>query len=127
VVTPASFAYTKGKGVTYDRLSNRSFLAITQSYSDQQIIEGLRSGGAAEDRSLRYVYQQHRERIVQFVVSKNGSEAEGKDIFQEGLLVLYKQIKQDKFRGESALGTYIFSICKYLWFHKLKKGLSQKS
>jgi RNA polymerase sigma factor (sigma-70 family) len=59
--------------------------------------------------------------VLRFIMDNSGSEAEGKDIFQEGLLVLYKQIRQGKFRGESQLRTYLFSICKYLWFQKLKK------
>lgn len=96
-------------------------MAVDQHISDREIIAGLQQGGRPERQCLKQLYQTHQKAIVSFIMDNSGSEAEGKDIFQEGLLVLYKQIRKGKFRGESQLSTYLFSICKYLWFQKLKK------
>jgi RNA polymerase sigma factor (sigma-70 family) len=96
-------------------------VAVEQNISDREIIAGLQQGGRRERQCLKQLYQAHQRPVLQFIMNNSGSEAEGKDIFQEGLLVLYKQIREGKFRGESQLRTYLFSICKYLWFQKLKK------
>ncbi len=96
-------------------------MAIDHHFSDQEIIAGLRQGGRAERQCLKQLYRVHQQRVLRFIIENTGSEAEGKDIFQEGVLVFYKQVRAEKFRGESQLGTYLFSICKYLWFQKLKK------
>ncbi len=90
-------------------------------YTDQQIVAGLLAGGRGEHSLLKQLYQVHQSTVFRFVQEQQGSKAEAKDIFQEGILVLYKQVRAGKFRGESSLGTYLFSICKYLWFQKLKK------
>ena len=90
-------------------------------HSDQQIIAGLRAGGQVEHSFLKQLYQDHQATVFRFIQEQQGSLAEAKDIFQEGILVLYKQVRAGKFRGESSLGTYLTSICKYLWFQKRKK------
>ena len=89
--------------------------------ADEQVLAGLRNGQAQEDFYLKYLYQEHLPKVLQFVLTHNGSEADGKDVFQDGMVVFYKNVKAGKFRGESAIGTYIFAICKFLWFKKSKK------
>lgn len=121
MVTFFLFVSTHRKSVTYDKLDKSQSVAVDHHISDREIIAGLQQGGQCERQCLKFLYQVHQTSVLRFVIDNSGSEAEGKDIFQEGLLVLFKQIGAGKFRGESQVGTYLFSICKYLWFHKLKK------
>ena len=90
-------------------------------YTDQEIIDGLLQGGKGEHAFLKQLYRENQTTILAFIQENNGSLEEAKDVFQEGILILYKQLKAQKFRGESQLNTYLFSICRYLWYHKLKK------
>lgn len=121
MVTFLLFAPTHRKNVTYGNLSKSLSVAVDHQISDREIIAGLQKGGRRERQCLKFLYQVHQKSVLRFVMDNTGSEAEGKDIFQEGLLVLFKQVRAGKFRGESQVGTYLFSICKYLWYNKLKK------
>lgn len=94
------------------------------SLSDQQLIEGLLVGGIREHQSLKFLYSTHRKKILGYVQKNQGNETEAEDIFQEGILILYKQIRQGKFRGESKISTYLYGICRYLWLNKLKERKS---
>ncbi|MEM7369325.1 MAG: sigma-70 family RNA polymerase sigma factor [Bacteroidota bacterium] len=96
------------------------------SFSDEQIIAGLLAGGQQEHQSLKYLYTTHQKKIISYVTNNQGTEWVANDIFQEGILILYKQIRKGKFRGESAIGTYLYGICRYLWLNKLKEIKSHR-
>lgn len=97
------------------------------AYSDQALINGLQHGGAAADEVLRYIYLQNRIVVLDFVKKNNGSLEEAKDIFQEAMMVFYENVQQGKFKGESALASYIYSIARFIWLNRLKrKGIGQK-
>lgn len=88
---------------------------------DQQIIDGILKGGLSEEQQLRRLYKENLASIKAFILTNNGNEADANDVFQDALVVLYRQIKQKKFRGESSIKTYLYAICKNLWYQKLKR------
>ncbi|MDZ4823339.1 MAG: sigma-70 family RNA polymerase sigma factor [Flavobacteriales bacterium] len=91
--------------------------------NDSQIISGIIEGGNPENTALRLVYKNHFALIRSIVRNNNGSEDEARDVYQEGIIIFYKNIKAGKFRGESAIGSYLYSICRFVWLkHLQKKG-----
>ncbi|MEZ4847537.1 MAG: sigma-70 family RNA polymerase sigma factor [Bacteroidia bacterium] len=88
--------------------------------SERLIVEEIRNGGGKTQVYINKLYADHFPKVRRFIQRNNGSENDAKDIFQEGMMILYKQIMKDKFRGESRIGTYLFSICRYLWYHQLE-------
>ena len=100
---------------------------MQKTFSDQEIITGLLRGGPAEDAALRQVYLQNRMVILDFVKKNNGSEEEAKDVFQEAVMAFYENVKLGKFKGESAILSYIYSIARFNWLNRIKrKGIGQK-
>ena len=56
----------------------------------------------------------------------NGGNAEdAEDVFQEGLVVLYESVLEDRFRNESSVETYLFAICKNRWLKRWNKQKKQ--
>ena len=96
-------------------------MALEKSFSDEEVIEGIRKGSNAENAVLEFLYATHIDLVRGFVLKNNGSDDEAKDVFQDGIIGLYKAIKAEKFRGESTVKSYLFSICKFIWFNRLKK------
>jgi len=90
-------------------------------YQDVEISEAFRKGGAEESAAFRFLYKKCLPQVSRFVLHNSGDEADASDVFQEGLMVLYKQVLQEKYRGDSTINTYLFSICRFIWFRKLKK------
>ena len=91
------------------------------SFTDERALEALRSGGRQEDRAIRYLLDQNRGIIHHFVKSKGGSEEEAADVLQEGITEMIINIRKGSFRGESKLSTYLFAICKGIWYKKLTR------
>ena len=52
--------------------------------------------------------------------------AEAKDIFQESILIIYEQLKSEKFKGESSIDTNFYTVCKRIWIRQLHKKDKQE-
>ena len=51
----------------------------------------------------------------------SGNLQDGQDMFHEGIIVLDRNIRQGKFRGESSLTLYLYSICRFQWMNQIRK------
>ncbi|MEO1260469.1 MAG: sigma-70 family RNA polymerase sigma factor [Bacteroidota bacterium] len=100
---------------------------MQKTYSDKEIVAALLQGGPTEDAALRQVYVQHRMLILDFVKKNNGSAEEAKDVFQESVTAFYENVKQGRFKGDSAVSSYLYSIARFNWLNRLKrKGVGKK-
>ncbi len=92
--------------------------------TDSQLIEAIKAGGTSRLRAIRYIYIDWglRSKIIQLVRSYGGNQQDGEDIYHEGLIVLDRNIRQDKFRGDSAIKSYLYSICRLLWMNQIRKN-----
>lgn len=88
---------------------------------DSALIQGITNN---ERKALDTIYQQSFGQIKQFIVHNNGSEQDAEDIFQEGLLAVWRNIKSGKYENQKnvKLSTYVFQVCKYRWFEHLKSA-----
>lgn len=93
--------------------------------TDNQIISSILHGGIGENSALRFLYRTHFPAVRSLIRKNNGNEDEAKEIFQQAIIALYNNIKSGKFKGESSLGTYLYSISRFTWLKALKK--SQKT
>ena len=59
------------------------------------------------------------------ILKLNGSVDDATDIFQDGLVVVNRNLNNGSFRNESTLSTYIFSICKNLWHKEYNRRAKQ--
>jgi RNA polymerase sigma factor (sigma-70 family) len=59
--------------------------------------------------------------VRKYVRANSGTTAEAEDIFQEALLIYLEKAKAPEFKFTSAPETYLFGICKNLWYAELKK------
>jgi RNA polymerase sigma factor (sigma-70 family) len=91
-----------------------------QSTEDQSILDGIRAGSKAEDAALTKLYESHWSAIRAYVLKNNGSEDDANDVFQDGVIAFHKNVVTGKFKGESAIGTYLYSICRFIWLKKLR-------
>ena len=84
--------------------------------SDEEILEGVARGDAG---SLERLYRDYFPMVLNMVVQNSGTEAEAKDVFQEAVIVLYDNAKQQDFALTSQLKTYLYSVCRRLWLKQL--------
>lgn len=93
-------------------------------YSDSEIIDAINKGGNKLDEVMRFIYNHggYREKIFRYIRSKGGQISDAEDVFQEGIRNLIVSIRKGKYRGESPVEGYLFSMCRNLWFKQFNKS-----
>ena len=74
---------------------------------------------------LEEMYQAYLPMIVVLVKQQNGDREDARDVFQDGLMVLYDKVEKGGFVLTSSLKTYLYSVCRFIWLRKLKKKKPQ--
>ena len=88
---------------------------------DSHLIENLLTGGAAEEQALGIIYRNNKRLIEQLILKNSGAKEEAKDIFQEAVIDFYENVQAGKFKGESAISSYLYSIARFKWLNRLKR------
>jgi RNA polymerase sigma factor (sigma-70 family) len=98
----------------------------SKSFSDGELIRNLTENVSVDD-SIRFLYRQYFDFLKTYVIDNSGDIHDAEDIFQEVIISFINLVKARKFRGESSVKTFLYSINRNLWLNELKKrGSSQK-
>lgn len=89
-----------------------------RKYSDTAIIQGIH---LQDEKVLKWVYNNYLETVRHLILRNSGSEADVSDIFQETIIVLYRQITEGELNLTSDLRAYFFGIAKNLWNAQLRR------
>jgi RNA polymerase sigma factor (sigma-70 family) len=87
---------------------------------DAELVHNLRSG-VDLNASIKTIYRDHFDSLSWFVVNNSGSRQDAEDVFQEVVLNFIELVQKDKFRGESTVKTFLFSLNKHIWLNELKR------
>lgn len=89
---------------------------------DQEIIELIRKG----DRS-KAMEQAYRSfpLIKKMIFKSGGGEEDAKDVFQDAVIVFYRQALKPDFVLTSAVSTFLYSVSRNLWLKKLRDHQSK--
>jgi len=99
-----------------------------QIFTNAVLIEKLKSVNPKDnDQAMTYLYTSLYGRVQRFICYNKGNKEEVKDVFQDALLAFFKLVKQNKVTEETKVEAYIFSMCRNLWFKKLKKNKREPS
>jgi RNA polymerase sigma factor (sigma-70 family) len=51
----------------------------------------------------------------------SGVDEDAEDVFQDGIIIIYKKIIENELKLTSSFKTYIYSVCRNVWLQKLNK------
>lgn len=93
-------------------------------YDNAEFVAAIKAGGASRQAAMRWLYSDRnlRQRVIAFAQKHQGNAEDGADLFHEGLIVLDRNVREDRFRGEAPVPGYLYSICKFLWMNQLRKN-----
>lgn len=93
---------------------------VTKKPADEELVQNLKSGNRISD-SVKAIYRDHFESLSWFIINNSGNRQDAEDIFQEVVVGFIELVKQGKFRGESSIKTFLFSMNRHLWLNELKR------
>ena len=96
--------------------------------TDSELVNFLQSGDSGRQESaFRHLYRNYFGLIESLVLSNAGTKEDAADIFHDGLIVLFNNVKKGAFNVKSTIKTYLYSICRNLWLMKLRSGKRETS
>jgi RNA polymerase sigma factor (sigma-70 family) len=93
-------------------------MGIFSKISDTKIIEGIRQ---QDDTILNWLYDNYLPTVKNLVLKNSGSKEDVSDVFQDSIIVLFKQITDDNFNLTTDLKGYFFGIARNVWNAQLRK------
>jgi RNA polymerase sigma factor (sigma-70 family) len=94
-------------------------MGIFRKISDSKIIEGVR---LQDDSTLNWLYDNYFSAVKNHVLQNSGSQDDVSDVFQDSIIVLYKQINEENLNLTSDLKGYFFGIARNVWSAQLRKN-----
>ena len=90
------------------------------SVSEHDILSSIRNERNLEP-TIRHLYQDYFESLASYIYSNQGNEQDTEDFFQEAIIIFIDAVKNNKFRGDSKIKTYLHAVIRNLWLNELKR------
>ena len=85
--------------------------------SDQEIVAALKKG---KKNVLSQLYGKPFQSTRKMIMRNSGNEQDAQDIFQDAVIVFYKNCLKPGFQLTSSISTYLYSISRNLWLRQIK-------
>jgi RNA polymerase sigma factor (sigma-70 family) len=86
---------------------------------DFKIIECIREG--SNDRVLAYLYDKPLQKIRKYILSNSGTREDANDIFQDAVVILFNQVKKNKYNEAFEIDGFLYSVARNLWIDKMRR------
>lgn len=81
------------------------------------LTEKLRLG---DNEAFAYLYRMFYRAAASWVKANSGNEQDARDVFQEALLALFRQINRPDFHLTTDIGAYLTAIVRKIWLYRLR-------
>ena len=95
-------------------------METVKTFSDTELVANLRSGGRM-DETIKAIYRDYFNALSWYVMNNSGSRQDAEDVFQEVVISFIELVQKNKFRGESTVKTFLFSLNRHAWLNELKR------
>ncbi len=85
--------------------------------SDKSIIEGVRK---QDDKTLNWLYDNYFQLVKSHVTKNSGSSDDASDVFQDTIIILYRQIADNSLDLKTDLKGYFFGVARNIWNNHLR-------
>ena len=92
---------------------------------NSQILTAFKSGD--HKKILKDLYKTLLPKVQRYVRANSGNEDDGNDIFQDAVMIVYKQIMSNQFDTNIHLEAYLFTVAKNRWINKAKRDAKIKA
>ncbi|MCB9261012.1 MAG: sigma-70 family RNA polymerase sigma factor [Flavobacteriales bacterium] len=93
-------------------------MLLRNKFSDSQLVEQIKTGN---EEALVSMYKTYYSMVKSFILKNNGTEEEIDDVYQDGLIAVWRNVNKPDFTLTVKMSTYLMAIVKNLWFKRLKK------
>lgn len=82
-----------------------------------QIVEGIRK---KDNKILTLIYKELFPVVRYYVMSNGGTQEDSKDVFQESIIIAFKQISLNTFEIKTGFEAYLYGVSRLVWLKILR-------
>lgn len=86
---------------------------------ETKILHSIKTG--EHSKVLSYLYETTLRKVRQYILKNNGSKDDANDIFQDAVVILFTQVRADKFNTSFSIDAFIYSVARNLWIDKSRR------
>jgi len=92
------------------------FIAV-KKFTLGQIIEGVKN---RDNKVLSFIYKEIFPAVRFYVISNSGNQDDAKDVFQESIIIAYKQISENSIDIQTSFDAYLYGMARLIWLKILR-------
>ena len=93
------------------------------NYTNEELLNGILRN---DNVILQFIYKNFYYKVNLYVKKNSGDNDDANEVFQEAVIVIYRKLKANDLKLTCSFETYLFSVCKYLWFKQLESRKADK-
>lgn len=91
--------------------------------SNEDLLKGILENDLA---ILNKIYQDSLPEVIKYVRKNSGTLEDAKDVFQEGIIVIFNKVKTNSLKLTVSFHVFLFMVCKRIWLKKIKKSYKKE-
>jgi len=92
-------------------------LSIVKKLTLDEIIDGIRRH---DNSVLTLIYKELYPGVSSYIRNNGGNSDDAKDVFQESIIIVFRQIEQKNLEIKSGFESYLFGIARLIWLKMLR-------
>jgi RNA polymerase sigma factor (sigma-70 family) len=93
------------------------------NYSNEELLNGILRN---DNVILQHIYKNFYYKVNLYIKKNSGNDEDANDVFQEAIIVVYRKLKANDLIIDCSFETYLYSVCKFLWYKQLTRQKSEK-
>jgi len=91
--------------------------------TNEEIVKQIKNDELkGSEEALRQIYNESFFVIEQMILNNNGTVEDAKDVYHDAFVVFYNNAKKPNFILNSKISTYLYAVCRNIWFAKLREA-----
>ena len=91
-----------------------------RQFSDDELMKSIKTNINLND-AIAFIYRQYFNYLSSLIIHNSGNMEDAQDIVQEVVVNFIETVRNDKFRGESSVKTFLHVMTRNTWLNELKK------
>ncbi|MFH0895993.1 MAG: sigma-70 family RNA polymerase sigma factor [Bacteroidota bacterium] len=87
-------------------------------YSNDELISGILK---SDEKILKEIYRKFYPAVKRFIYKNSGVDNDARDVFNDGLIILFNKLQSGTIDLHCSPGTYLISVCSLIWRKKLTR------
>jgi RNA polymerase sigma factor (sigma-70 family) len=88
-----------------------------KTLSTDEIVTGIRH---KNNDVIKFIYKEYFPIFSNYVLANHGNMIDAEDVFQEALVAIYKNLRDDRTLEIKDFSAYIFTITSFIWKKKIR-------